>query len=100
MNREINDIIANAAMAGGVSVEEILSRSRRSEVVFPRHLAMSEVRRIFGLPTKVVGQIFDRNHATIIYACAVVENAKSIKDPYSKEILNKYSSVNKNYKWK
>ena len=49
-----------------IEVEGILSRSRKKEVVFGRHMFCSVLKRYFGYSLKTIGSIVERDHTTII----------------------------------
>jgi chromosomal replication initiator protein len=56
-----------------VSREDLLSRSRRRQIVQPRNLAMYLCRRHTRAPLEAIGRAFNRDHATVLYAVHAVE---------------------------
>lgn len=60
-----------------VSVEDLVSRSRRKAILRPRHLAIYLSRKYTDQPLQSIGKSFNRYHATAIHSIAVVE--KGIK---------------------
>jgi len=64
-----------------VDCEQILSVSRVQHVAFVRQLAMYLGRKKTGASWHVLGKFFNRNHATVIHACNVIQRRMS--DPVS-----------------
>lgn len=63
-----------------ITTDHILSASRYREPKTARHLAMYMVRELYGKTFKEVGQIFGRDHTTVIQGCRKVQDMFSIKD--------------------
>jgi chromosomal replication initiator protein len=59
----------------GVTVEELLSKSRAARIAWPRQLAMFLARELTHASLPVIGQAFGgRDHATVHYACKKVSD--------------------------
>lgn len=58
-----------------VSNEDLISKSRRSEIVHPRQVAMYLARRYTDSPLQLIGRAFNRYHATAIHAINSIEKA-------------------------
>ena len=56
-----------------VSKEELRSKSRRRQVTFPRQVAMYLCRQFTEESLQSIGRLFNRDHATVIYAVNCVE---------------------------
>lgn len=56
-----------------ISMEELLSRSRKRSISQPRQIAMYLARRFTGESFQVIGRSFNRYHATTLHAIATVE---------------------------
>jgi chromosomal replication initiator protein len=56
-----------------VSAEELVSRSRKKSIVWPRQLAIYLARKYTDQPLQVIGKSFNRYHATILHSIAAVE---------------------------
>ncbi len=57
----------------GIPEHELLTRTRREEVVVPRQVAMAIMyRRKMRIST--IGREFNRHHATVVYANKAVQN--------------------------
>ena len=67
----------------GILKAELTSHSRRYENVILRQILMCVARHEYGLTTVKIGEIFHRNHATIIHA------SKKIKSILGDDILLK-----------
>ena len=57
-----------------VTVDELLSKSRKKHLVLPRNLGMYLCRKMTTLSLEAIGELFGRNHSTVIYAVNLVEN--------------------------
>lgn len=64
-----HEVIAQVCryLAGGLTEEEVLGRSRQYEIVYARHLAMYLLREQ-GYTYKQLGAFFDRHHTAVIDA--------------------------------
>ncbi len=57
----------------GISVKDIISSSRKQNIVKPRQMAIYLSRRYTDQPLQAIGKSFNRYHATALYAIAAVE---------------------------
>jgi chromosomal replication initiator protein len=58
-----------------VSVDDLLSSTRRAQVAWPRQVAVHLARELTDLPLQAIGQAFGgRNHATVLHACKRVSD--------------------------
>ena len=75
----IADVQAIVAGHFRLTVEELTSSSRRSDVAWPRHVAIHLARDLTGASLPAIGRAFGgRNHATVIHACKRV--SQRLKD--------------------
>ncbi|MGE0087173.1 MAG: chromosomal replication initiator protein DnaA [Desulfococcaceae bacterium] len=58
-----------------IPVAELVSKSRKKNVVLPRQMAIYLARKYTDQPLQSIGRSFNRYHATIIHSVAVMENA-------------------------
>jgi chromosomal replication initiator protein len=66
----IGDIKRTVASYYEVSLEDLLSSSRRARVAWARQVAIHLTRQLTDLPLQSIGQEFGgRNHATVLHAC-------------------------------
>lgn len=56
-----------------ISVEDIVSRSRKNSIAQPRHLAIYLSRRYTNLSLQAIGKCFNRYHATAIRSISTIE---------------------------
>ena len=66
-------IIARVAAENGLTVDDIMVRSHARKYSWPRQNAMLAIRRETGLSYPAIGQIFKRDHATVMDACKKAE---------------------------
>jgi len=70
-----NDIISRIADLYGVSVEDIISKSRQNKIVIPRFVAMYLTRKLTDMTTTDIGRQFgDRDHSTVVNAINKIED--------------------------
>lgn len=67
----------------GVSKEDLVSENRKKCVADARALSMYLMRTGLGFAFKHIGEIFNRKHSSVIFACRKVE--KQLSDPQQKE---------------
>lgn len=67
--RTAREIIAEVCSEHGVRVSEVLGPRRYGYLIKPRHAAMKRIRDELGYSYPLIGRIFARDHATIIWAC-------------------------------
>ena len=78
--KRANSIIAIVAKVSGLQVRKLKSQSRKRQVVDVRRMCMNLIRCKLKLPTPVIGAIFDRDHATILF------NIKQHEDLYNYDV--------------
>ena len=69
-----------------VTNKDLLSRSRRQEVVRPRQVAIYLSRRYTDQPLQVIGKSFNRYHATALHAISVVEKGIEQSGPIQRQV--------------
>jgi chromosomal replication initiator protein len=76
----------------GVSVADLLSSTRRAQVVWPRQVAVHLARELTDLPLQAIGQRFGgRGHATVVHACKRVADRLLFDDQVAiqlRELMN------------
>lgn len=63
-----------------ISAEDLLSRSRKKNVVLPRNVGMYLGRLVTDSSLGAIGDAFGRNHSTVLYAVNLIEQ-RSRRDP-------------------
>jgi len=56
-----------------VPLTQILGSSRQKEYRTARQVAMYLIREVLGVRLETIGQIFSKNHATVLHSCRKVE---------------------------
>lgn len=56
-----------------IRLSDLISRKRTNNIAWPRQVAMYLVRQLTDQSFPVIGDAFERNHATVVHACQVVE---------------------------
>lgn len=85
----VDTILKVLAEKYAVDVRDLLSRSRRNEVVFPRQLGMYLSSALTPLSTTDIGRAFGgRDHTTVIHARDKIKGMID-KDPFFLETINK-----------
>lgn len=56
-------------------VDDLLSKSRKRTVTFPRHVAMYLARKLTGEGLSDIGKTFNRDHSTVVHAIRVISDA-------------------------
>jgi chromosomal replication initiator protein len=74
-------IIQATAESFGIKREDLLGRSQNREYVGPRQIAMYLIRKHLKLPFIKIGDVFEKNHSTVMSSIRQVE--KLIPDPQS-----------------
>lgn len=61
-------IIANVAKRHGVTVKQIMGKSRLAEHVEARWAAMRIIHALYGDSSTRIGRLFNRDHTTVLHA--------------------------------
>lgn len=69
-----------------VSADDLRGPKRLREVVEPRKIAMYLCRECGDMPFASVGEVFNRDHSTVIFACSEVEKKMKIDELFCAEI--------------
>lgn len=77
---EIQRIIMSTSIAYNIPVEDIMSESRRKDVVLPRHIAMYQLRKDLGVSFPAIGRIFKKDHTTVMHAVDRITEIMNTKE--------------------
>ncbi len=77
----------------GVRPEDILVKSRKKEVVEPRHMAMYFCAEYVMPSPSVIGRWFNRDHSSVLTALANVKNHHSLEKRYKKRFDQAHESI-------
>lgn len=83
------DIIKVVSLVTAIDKETMVGKTRLRDAVKARQIAMYLVYKYTQFSTVIVGEIFNRDHATVIYGKRMVEDALNGFDPLVKEIVEK-----------
>ena len=70
----------------GISVNDIVSRSRKQSIVRPRQIAMYLSRHFTDSPLQAIGRSFNRYHATALHSISAIEQGLKDNGPIQKQI--------------
>ncbi len=74
-------IIEEVGRTYGVIAEDIRSSKRKKEISLARQISMLIIREITQLSMVEIGEVFNRDHSTVVYAVKAVE-ANVKRDPH------------------
>lgn len=81
-------ILKSVADFYSISLNDLLKRSRKKEVVKPRQVAMFLLREETKLSFPEIGQkLGGRDHSTVIHACTKIKEESSVDDPLKQELV-------------
>ena len=81
-------ILKTVAEFYNISMNDLLKRSRKKEVVRPRQIAMFLLREETKLSFPEIGQkLGGRDHSTVIHACEKIREEVSVDDPLKTELV-------------
>lgn len=87
-NAMVQTILQEAAVFHSVAVDEILSRRRHAGFVVARQRAMVLCRVLVNLTFEHVGEIFGRDHGTVMYAAEAVNSRRATEPLYAAEFAD------------
>lgn len=90
----IDNIIEKVSLTFGVTVEQIKSERRDSNINSARQAAMYIIREITGLSQDEVGKIFGRNHSTVNSSLKNVQQKMSTDSKYKNLINEMIKNIN------
>lgn len=76
-------IIETVAKHFGITTEDILGKSQTKECSHPRQIAMFFCREILKMPFKKIGELFSRDHSTVMTNIKTIQTAKNCKSKES-----------------
>jgi len=83
-----NEIIEKVCTYYGVSVKDVVGRSRFKEIVMARHMAIYIIRNKVKLKLKATGMLFNRDHTTVIHAIQNINNLLCYDEPTINDLKN------------
>ena len=80
----IKKIVSNSY---GITIEQLLSKTRQGVIPVARMAAMNIIKENTRLSSTKVGNIFNKNHATVLYAYGQVEILNNTNKHFAKKYL-------------
>ncbi|NQX83301.1 MAG: ATP-binding protein [Mycoplasmataceae bacterium] len=71
-----------------ISIADILGKSRKAEIILPRHLSIYFSRTLLGTSLMNIGRYFSRDHSTIMSSIKKIEKESSINQELNKVIYD------------
>lgn len=82
----VDRILATVSKTYGISTEDIKAKKRTSSIVNARHVCIYLIRQLTDLSFSAIGEIFGRDHATIMSSFKKVETLSSTNQGFSSEL--------------
>jgi chromosomal replication initiator protein len=86
-------ILISVAEVFGIKKEDILSKSQSRETSLPRQIAMYILRKELELPYMKIGDIFHRDHSTVMTSIKQITKGLQNQDPDITYYINQLTSV-------
>ena len=84
---KVENLISAVAKMYSIKITDLTGKSRKNEIVIPRHIAMYILRKHFNLSLQVIGDFFSgRNHSTIKSAVDKIEKKINEEPDFSNTI--------------
>lgn len=90
-------ILNAVAEAFGIKVDDIVSSSQSRESTLPRQISMYLLRRELKLPYMKIGDIFDRDHSTVMTSVKQIKKALQNPDSEVAGVLNQLRNFLSSY---
>lgn len=84
----MHHIVSVVAQNYQIKVSDILGKTRRAEIAFPRHLSVYLCRTILNVSYMDIGRYFSRDHSTVITSVRKIEKNSSQNQELSKVIYD------------
>ena len=69
----LSEILESATLCFGVTVEDMVGRSKREDVLFARHAFCLAARMLTPATVVAIGTVLNRDHATVLHSCKVAD---------------------------
>lgn len=88
MSDQENDILHAVAKEYGVTVDDIMLNSRRSDIAEARQMSMCLFAETSGYEPERIGRVFGRNRTTVIYAICKMRDLASVDKRTQRHLAN------------
>ncbi len=92
-NLSSDKILISVAEVFGIKKEDLLSKSQARETSLPRQIAMYLLRKELKLPYMKIGDIFHRDHSTVMTSIKQITASLTSQDPDITYYLNQFTSL-------
>ena len=93
----VRPILKCVAQINCITIERLLAPSREQHVSFARQMAMYLARELTDLSFPVLGDVFQRNHSTVIYGWRRIRDRASVSDAFAARLLRLLSDLAPNH---
>jgi chromosomal replication initiator protein len=83
-----NEIIAKVCNYYNITNEEIRGKKRYRTIVMARHMSMFLIRTRVKLKLKAIGDLFGRDHSTVMHGIASIQDQSDVDELVSTDIQN------------
>lgn len=80
-------IITLVAEYYGYPVDKLMKKNRKKELVWARQVAIYLLHKVYKISMCVVGDLFDRDHTTVIHSCKKVKNIMETEADKRAEVM-------------
>jgi chromosomal replication initiator protein len=92
-NNYVDNIIKEICKFYYLSVDEVIGKSRKREIVKARFIAIYIIRMETDFKLSAIGRIFNRDHSTILHSIRIITNTLKLK--YDTDISDELSEIKK-----
>jgi len=93
LNLKKEDILEIISEECGVSVNDVMKKSRKSELVKVRHIYSAILKKYYGFSYPKIGEIMDKDHTTIINSVDKFRNRYINEEEYRDTINKIYNRI-------
>ena len=88
----MGEVIKFISAQTGITTDEMLSRTRKRDIVTARMLCMYIFRTHLNMQWTEIGRIFHRDHSTAIHGVTVVSNQRTFPKSFENQVIEAYES--------
>ena len=93
----VDDILEKVCNHCGVTVQQVMSRSRKRDIALARQVAMYFAQKYTKMPASRIGQLIgNRDHSTVIHSCSTIEKRLKVDKAFAEEV----NSIENSFKLK
>ena len=95
LSHPVGEVIKFISAQTGITTDEMLSRTRKRDIVTARMLCMYIFRTYLNMQWTEIGRVFHRDHSTAIHGVAAITNQLFFPNSFESKILAEYQ-INSN----